>query len=162
MHWNYRIVRKRSEHIFKDKITTHYDYFLVEAYYDNNGKVGMISSESTSLYGENVEDLADGFVKMKAAFYKPILDYHLIPEPGYQESEDSFTVAMNSEDLFNKLEEADDDDLNAVNEEELDKYDKEVEETRVQKENLYKHLIREFVYDLKPGQIKLEEFYIKD
>lgn len=170
MHWNYRIARKRNERIYKDKVNVYYDYFLVEAYYDKNGKVGMISMDPTSIYGENIEQLADGFDKAKGAFYAPILDYDNIPEPGYQESEDPFNSALKSGDFLKKLEEdiAAEDDVDEfsppdVTEKEMADYDKEVEDERVEKETLYNHLIREFIHEKKPnGSFRLPDFYKKD
>ncbi len=167
MHWNYRIARKRNERIYKDKVKVHYDYFLVEAYCDKNGKVGMISVDPTSIYGENVEQLADGFDKAKAAFYAPILDYDNIPESGYQESEDSFNSALRNGDFLKKLEEEDfireEFSPPEVTEKEMDDYDKECEDERVEKEVLYNHLIREFIHEKKPsGSFRLPDFYKKD
>ena len=162
MHWNYRLARKRREHIYKEKIKVTYDYFIVEAYYDNNGKVGMITTDATSLFGENVEQLADGFVKMKEAFYAPILDYDKIPEPGYKESDDSFSKALSGEFLreIEEIDDDDDDDDSEINEQEMIVYDNEVEAERVATETLYSHLIREFIRE-KQGPIKLADFYIK-
>lgn len=168
MHWNYRIARKRNERVYKDTIKVYYEYFIVEAYCDDNGKVGMITVDPQALYGENVEHLADGFIKMKKAFYAPILDYDSIPEIGYQENDTSITMAIDSEDLFKKLneeeieEEIEKEDMLKITENEILDYDKQCENERVQKENLFNHLIREFMYDVPESQIKLEDFYKKD
>jgi hypothetical protein len=166
MHWNYRIARKRNERIYKDKVKVHYDYFIVEAYYDSNGKVGMISQDPTSFYGENVEQLADGYDKCKAAFYAPILDYDNIPEPGYQESADPFNAALKNGNFLKKLEEDEEKEEFSppeVTEKEMDDYDKECEDERVMKETLYNHLIREFIHEKKPnGSFRLTDLYKKD
>lgn len=167
MHWNYRIARKRNERIFKDKLKVYYDYFFVEAYYDKNGKVGMISTDSTSFYGENVEQLADGYDKCKEAFYAPILDYDNIPEPGYLEGEDPFNSALKAGDFLKKLEEdiVEDEEFSPpdVTDKEMDDYDKECEDERVMKESLYNHLIREFIHEKKtPGSFRLVDLYKKD
>lgn len=158
MMWNYRIVRQRRESIFKDKINVFYDYFIAEAYYDENGKVGMISKESAELYGDTIGYLSRSFLKMKRAFYLPVLDYDKIPEPGYKESETSFSAAIQNGKLMEKIESDDD----YPTDEEIEEMDRELEKERVAEEKLYHHLIREFVYDEPSTNVKLEDFYIKD
>jgi hypothetical protein len=165
MHWNYRIAKKRSEYIYKNEVKTHYDYFIVEAYYDKNGKIGMISMDASPLYGENVEQLADGFVKMKKAFYLPIIDYHSIPELGYIENDDRDITSMTNEEIEMELEEDRQLDLDILlnrNEDDLIDYERGEEKERIEKEQLYNHLIKEFIYESPREQLKLEDFYKKD
>ncbi len=157
MTWNYRIVRKRMENIYKDKINVSYEYFIAEAYYDQNGKVGMISTEGSALYGDTVGQLANSFLKMKKAFYKPILDYHNIPEPGYKETPESMSAAMKNGKLMEKVEE--NESSSYPSDEEIDR---EIENERIEQDKLFNHLIREFIYDEPKGAIKLEDFYKKD
>lgn len=160
MTWNYRIIRKRIESIYNNKISVSYDYFIGEAYYDKNGKVGMISHEGSPLYGDTVGQLSRSFLKMKKAFYLPILDFHKIPEPGYQETPGSMSAAMKNGKLMEKIE---DDELDSYpSDEEIAEMDREMENERIAQDKLYGHLIREFVYEEPKGMSKLEDFYKKD
>jgi hypothetical protein len=158
VHNNYRVSRKRSEYIFNGKIKNSYEYSIVEAFYDKNGFIGMVSSEPVPLFAENIEQLARTYSKIREAFYLPILDYHNIPQPGYKESEDSLMTALNSAKFWKKLE-SDDIDLNI---EEMEKAEKEEESERKTTEKLFHYLIKEFIHETNPcNKFKLAEFYKK-
>ena len=79
MSWDYRIARQICD---KGKKYESFSYFIVEAYYDENNKVFMISDQAQSPYGENICELMENWVMFADAFNKPILDYDNIPEPG--------------------------------------------------------------------------------
>ena len=139
MYWNYRIARKKTN--CTEGI--HHSYFIVEAYYDKNGKIGMITVEATSPYGENIEELANGFEKMREAFYAPIIDYDNIPEPGYTESEELCVENMTEKEIDSLIEEEkkfDNEFIKITDEERLDLYNQsEIE--RIDKETIYNNLI---------------------
>lgn len=82
MSWNCRIVRHK--HIVKhdDKEYITHWYGIHEAYYDENGLVGMITKEPRCITGDTVSDLKMGLEQQAKAFSAPILDYDNIPEPG--------------------------------------------------------------------------------
>ena len=71
MHWNYRICKQTY-----DKETKHAEvlFSLREAYYNDSGELNAVTENSVGLHGETLEDLQDGFEKMKLAFNKPVID----------------------------------------------------------------------------------------
>lgn len=160
MHWNYRIARKKTN--CAEGI--HYSYFIVEAYYDKNGKIGMITAEATSPYGENIEELASGFEKMKGAFYAPIIDYDNIPEPGYIESEEIFDENMSEEEIADIIEKEKhlDNEFIKISEEEKINLNKQDELERINKENEFNELIKNHTNNRKNHNFELKDFYKKD
>ncbi|MCA1795007.1 MAG: hypothetical protein ABR534_12845 [Desulfotignum sp.] len=88
--WNYRVVRKNTIYQDssgkKDRIT--YTYAIPEAYYDKNGFAGAITEDPIEPFEETIEELRHSWVMMAEAFGKPILDYGMIPEPGYNLEDD--------------------------------------------------------------------------
>ncbi len=88
--WNYRVVRKKT--VYHDssgrKERTNYTYAIHEAYYDKNGFAGAITTDPIEPFGETIEELRHSWVMMAEAFGKPVLDYDMIPEPGYEHKED--------------------------------------------------------------------------
>lgn len=73
-HWNYRVVRRD---VGEDAILG-----IHEAYYDDQGRVSMISKEPDGVSAETVEGLREVLSWMREALEKPALDYDKIPEPG--------------------------------------------------------------------------------
>jgi len=94
--WNYRVVRKRNvlADPAKKKERIHFSYAIHEAYYDNNGKVGLITQESINPFGDNIEELRHSWVMMAEAFGQSILDYDNIPEPGYERKKDPICAVL--------------------------------------------------------------------
>lgn len=70
--WNYRIAVKKHG--------TDEDYGIYEAYYAEDGHVGLISEDAMSPFGETPEELKDDFEAMKQAFDMPILDWETLKE----------------------------------------------------------------------------------
>lgn len=79
MSWNYRLVKKEFKHEGKVLDTC---YYIVEAFYDSNGKVTMITQEPEGPSGENISDLLASYIMLAEAFKAPILNFDQIPEPG--------------------------------------------------------------------------------
>lgn len=88
--WNYRVVRKKHtwRHPDAREEQSSYSYGIHEAYYDQHGKVGMITEEAVGPYGETIEELRYAWVMMAEAFGQPILDDEQIPESGYDPQHD--------------------------------------------------------------------------
>ena len=122
-----------------------YRYDIHEAYYDRNGYVGAITQDPVEPFGENIEELRHSWVMMSEAFGQPILDYHNIPEPGYERIEDPIGSVIHErlkemdagkektipwEHVKRKLEEK----WGPFDEE---GYRKQVEEERVEKESIH-------------------------
>ncbi len=88
--WNYRVVRKKT--VYQDssgkKERINYMYAIHEAYYDKNGFAGTITTDPVEPFGETIEELRHSWLMMAEAFGKPVLDYDMIPEPGYNRKED--------------------------------------------------------------------------
>ncbi|MFO7749896.1 MAG: addiction module protein [Desulfobacteraceae bacterium] len=63
-------------------------YAIHEAYYDKNGFAGSITRDTIEPFGETIEELRHSWMMMAEAFGKPILDYEVIPEPGYSREDD--------------------------------------------------------------------------
>ncbi len=147
--WNYRVVRKKTTHFDSDdkKERAYYSYAIHEAYYDNNGKAGSITEESVNPFGENVEELRHSWVMMAEAFGQPILDYDKIPEPGYDIKENAIGTTL--KERTDKIENGDEELIpwEDVKDElekkhgpfDHDKYEKEVEIERIEKEEIHKN-----------------------
>lgn len=79
--FDYRIMRRVYRKPASDEILDT-QYYIVEATYDENGKVFMASQEPEGPYGGTVSDLMLAWMELIEAFNKPILDYDNIPEEG--------------------------------------------------------------------------------
>ena len=145
--WNYRVVRKRT--VLTDpkskKERTRFTYAIHEAYYDKNGKAGSITQESINPIGENVEELRHSWVMMAEAFGQSILDFDNIPEPGYDRKEDPIGTIL--DERIKKLETGDEklipwEEVKKRLEEkhgyfDEEKYEKEIENERKEKEKIH-------------------------
>ena len=164
-HFNNRIARRRREHIINGKINVSYEYFIVNAFYDHNGKVWGCSQDPRVVYGENLDELAGCYIQFKEAFYAPILDFDKIPEEGARDPSDEREV------LLEKIEEAimeaeddvlDGDDLRCTDEE-IEKFDREQEEIRLKNEKEYDYIIKEYEMGKRwHPEYKLIDFYRAD
>lgn len=97
--WNYRVVRKKHtwRHPDTQEEQSSYSYGIHEAYYDQHGKVGMITEEAVEPYGETIEELRHAWVMMAEAFGLPLLDDEQIPEPGYDRQYDILAAPCETE-----------------------------------------------------------------
>jgi hypothetical protein len=80
MSWDYRVVRRTYRK--EDGEVLDVSYFIVEAFYDENDKVFMITQEPEGPFGDNISELMNCWVMLAEAFNKPILDWDNIPEEG--------------------------------------------------------------------------------
>ena len=113
-----------------------------EAYYDNNGHVGAITQEPVEVFGEDIESLRHTWVMMAEAFGQPILDYDLIPEPGYDREEDPLGSMLDErlktrEEDFIPWEDVKKDMEAKWGPFDSEAYDKEQEAERLKKERLH-------------------------
>ena len=129
--WNYRVVRRK--HSYEDqeskKFSVYYTYAIHEAFYDDNGHVGMITQDPIEPFGDNIEELRHSWVMMAEAFGRPILDYDNIPEPGCA-PEDEEDELIPWEEVEKELEE----EFGSFDEEQ---YRKDVENERLKKEKIH-------------------------
>lgn len=79
MSWNYRLVKKEFKLEGKVVDTC---YYIVEAFYDSNGKVTMITQEPEGPTGDNISEVLSSYIMLAEAFKAPILNFDEIPEPG--------------------------------------------------------------------------------
>lgn len=77
MSWNHRVVKRTWKNEGRED---DHMYGVHEAYYDENGKVFMITDNPTAPSGDNMEDLKENLEHMVKALEHPILDYDNIPE----------------------------------------------------------------------------------
>jgi len=113
MTWNHRIIRHR--HRDKDGSVTWTNYYITEAYYDENRKVWGITEDPVGVQmeedwldpgldgieNESIEDgvrriLGEQLEWMRQALSAPILDYDDVPEHGSTDPVD----AIDDEDLI--------------------------------------------------------------
>ena len=117
----------------------HYSYAIHEAYYDQQGYVGAITQEPIEPYGETVEELRHAWVMMAKAFGQPILDYDIIPEPGYNSEDDPLGSCPQEQDMSISADEI-------VNDEEKEEpfdwetYRTQQQHEREEKEHIHKQL----------------------
>lgn len=128
MHWNYRLIRKH--------VNDEYVYNVYEAYYDDNGKISTISKDPIILGGCDIKEVMVDLINFMKAFTKPILNYDDIPEDGSANifknivkdiEPENIHISFSHEfrDMFDKLD--------------VNKIDKEIEEERINYENLYEN-----------------------
>lgn len=88
MSWNYRVVRKNygkrdAEGNLEDVRDYSLDYYEIhEVWYDENGKMCLISENPISVGGENMFDFINDLNAQITALKHPIVDYDDIPEEG--------------------------------------------------------------------------------
>jgi putative addiction module component (TIGR02574 family) len=145
--WNYRVVRKKT--VYQDssnkKERTNYTYAIHEAYYDKNGFAGAITTDHVEPFGETIEELRHSWVMMAEAFGKPILDYDMIPEPGYERREDPV-----ASELDKRVKDFESDKTKTIPWEQVkkeleekwgpfdqDAYEKQIEDERLEKEHYH-------------------------
>jgi len=145
--WNYRVVRKKK--VYQDssgkKERIDYTYAIHEAYYDKNGFAGAITEDPIEPFGETIEELRHSWLMMAEAFGKPMLDYDMIPEPGYNREDDP----MGSE-LDKRIKDFESDKTKGIPWEQVkkeleekwgpfdeDAYRKQIEEERLEKEQYH-------------------------
>ncbi|GAK50386.1 hypothetical protein U14_01616 [Candidatus Moduliflexus flocculans] len=136
--WNYRVVRKK--HIWRHPDTqeeqTSYSYGIHEAYYDQQGNVGMITQEAVEPYGETIEELRHAWVMMAEAFGQPLLDDEQIPEPGYDRQYDILAASCETDTgEVETIESV----LRAQSDEERKAHDAAQEQQRQQTEETHQH-----------------------
>lgn len=136
MSWNYRIVRKQYKNDQNEVLST--EYFIVEAYYDKNGKVCMITQDPKGPYGEDIYELMNNWVILSEAFKNPILDYDNIPEEGahnevYERYDELLDEDGEMRDIDELIKEGKVTEVNwskdfGLTDEDMEKYHKEQEE----------------------------------
>lgn len=145
--WNNRIVRKKNVIIDENKKEqTYFSYAIHEAYYDKNGKVGSITQESITPFGENIEELRHSWIMMAEAFGQPILDYDNIPEPGYERKNDPMGSLL--DERIKKLESGEEktipwSEVKSEMEKKFGKFDHEQYEKEIEKDRKDKEAIHE-------------------
>ena len=70
-HWNYRIIRKESEHEIMGKWVR---FGIHEVYY-SDGKPSMCSVDAMEPHGETLDELKEDLKHFLAALDKPVLNY---------------------------------------------------------------------------------------
>jgi CRISPR/Cas system-associated endonuclease/helicase Cas3 len=145
--WNYRVVRKKT--VCKDssskKDRIDYTYAIHEAYYDKNGFAGAITRDPIEPFGETIQELRHSWVMMAEAFGKPILDYEMIPEPGYSREDDPLGLEFEKREKefesgevkgipWEQVKKEIEEKWGPVDE---DVYRKQVEEERIEKEQAH-------------------------
>ena len=65
--WNYRLVRKQTEH--EDVVGVH------EVYYNSDGEPRSCTKKPVGIQRESIEELEKELFCMKQAFEKPVLNY---------------------------------------------------------------------------------------
>jgi hypothetical protein len=145
--WNYRVVRKKT--VYQDssskKERINYTYAIHEAYYDKNGFAGAITTDPVEPFGETIEELRHSWVMMAEAFGKPILDYDMIPEPGYNREDDPVRSELDKSNKDIESDKAKGIPLEQVEKdlEEMfgffdeDAYEKQIEDERLEKEQYH-------------------------
>jgi hypothetical protein len=141
--WNYRVVRKR--YVDPDTERSSYTYTIHEAYYDNSGHVGAVTQDPVQPFGENIEELRHSWIMMAEAFGLPILDFESIPEPGYERKEDPVASILDK-----RIKELETDEVKGIPFEQAkknleekfgpfdeEKYEKQIETKRVEKEKVH-------------------------
>ena len=145
--WNYRVVRRKT--VYQDssgkKERTNYTYAIHEAYYDKNGFAGSITEDPVEPFGETIEALRHSWVMMAEAFGKPVLDYDMIPEPGYERREDPV-----ASELDKRVKDFESDKTKTIPWEQVkkeleekwgpfdqDAYEKQIEDERLEKEQYH-------------------------
>lgn len=145
--WNYRVVRKKT--VYQDssgkKERTNYTYAIHEAYYDKNGFAGSITEDPVEPFGETIEELRHSWVMMAEAFGKPVLDYDMIPEPGYERKEDPVVSELDT-----RVKDFESDKTKGIPWEQVkkeleeefgpfdqDAYEKQIEDERLEKERYH-------------------------
>ena len=78
MFWNYRIVKRENP---SGKIS----FSIHEAYYDENGNVGTITTEPAQPHGENLEELKKDLECYCKALNRLVLDYSHFPTTKFSE-----------------------------------------------------------------------------
>lgn len=144
--WNYRVVRKKQTWVdpTSKQESLHYSYAIHEAYYDRQGYVGAITREPVEPYGETIEELRHAWVMMAEAFGQPILDYDMIPEPGYNREEDPLGVCIEENQMKALISSGEDEaaqEQEGEQEEEpfdLETYKIRQEQERVEKEHIHR------------------------
>lgn len=138
--FDYRIVRRD----YADKTGNFLDtqYFIVEAYYDENDKVFMITQTPEGPFGSTVEELRRNWFEIAEAFTKPILNWDNIPEEG----------AVNI--LEERMSELMDENGNLRPTEELEKEGKLIPSNEVFKNLQNKFIGSEFVPELDDFDMK--------
>ena len=162
-HFNNRIARRRREHIINGKISVSYEYFIVNAFYDHNGKVWGCSLDPKVVYGENLDELAGCYIQFKEAFYAPVLDMSQVPEEGANDpSAERECILEKIEDILEEDDVLDGDELRCTDEE-MEKFDREQEELRLKNEKEHAYLIKEYENKQKwRPDLKLIDLYRMD
>lgn len=91
-HWNYRVVKKHFEPPYEKE----FRYGIHEVYYDDEGRISMLSVESMDPHGESLEEIKTDLENMMKAFDKPELDFETAVDPKAKDLLD-----FKSEDLLN-------------------------------------------------------------
>jgi hypothetical protein len=68
MHWNYRVMKRKNE-------SGEYEFGIYEVYYDDEGKVNTMTTDSMTPVCPSEEALQHELTIMLEAFKKEILDY---------------------------------------------------------------------------------------
>lgn len=89
MFWNYRVVRRQNP----SGETT---FSIHEAYYDEDGNVGTITTEPVQPQGETFEELKKDLEWYYQAFNRPVLEYSQFPTQKFVEEMQS----IKSEDMI--------------------------------------------------------------
>ena len=82
MNWNHRVVKRTYTSEDGKPVYREVMYGVHEAYYDEKGKVFMITDNPTAPSGDSMEELKESLEYMTKALEHPILDYDNIPEDG--------------------------------------------------------------------------------
>lgn len=69
-HWNHRIVKQMVE--LGSEEFPHYG--LHEVYYDEAGEPGSWTKEPVAIAGDDLKDIANAYMAMSRAFFKPVLE----------------------------------------------------------------------------------------
>ena len=73
MTWNYRVEFKRNHYDVNGDKWTEDSYYIVEAYYDENGVIDGITEDAIPAYGASLEELSKTLDRMKEALSKPVI-----------------------------------------------------------------------------------------
>lgn len=128
--WNYRIVRKKTAWTAEDgTVREHISYGIHEAFYDDTGKVSMITENPIDLSCESLSGLQSTWNMPLEAFGQPILDFDKIPEEGYDPETDPIARGLQDieEGNFVEMEDLEEDlgfgdfDLEAYEKEEAER-----------------------------------------
>lgn len=96
MNWDYRIIKKEYKN--DEGVVLDASYFIIEAFYDENGKVFMCSQEPEGPAGDTIEEMIHNWCMLAEAFNKPILDFDNIPEDGAVHELDERMKELQDED----------------------------------------------------------------